>query len=94
MDIQSYKEEFYQQGFTVIRNCIPLDLIQDSRSIIQKRLSKLLEAEFDYNEGITEAIKIYRQLDIQDLIHSCQHDHRAAANGQASSGKTCARTAW
>ncbi|HIA64533.1 TPA: hypothetical protein EYN98_00365 [Candidatus Poribacteria bacterium] len=69
MDIQSYKEEFYQQGFTVIRNCIPLDLIQDSRSIIQKRLSKLLEAEFDYNEGITEAIKIYRQLDIQDLIH-------------------------
>ena len=69
MDIQSYKEEFYQRGFAVIRNCIPLDLIQNSRLIIQEKLSKLLEKELDYNEGIIEAIKIYRQLDIQNLIH-------------------------
>jgi hypothetical protein len=62
-------EEFQKNGFTVIRNCLSSELLEESHFVMSETLSKLLKKEVDYKTGIIEAAEIYRQHDVQTLIH-------------------------
>ena len=69
MTIDSYKEDFYNNGFIVIRDCVPSEVLNESRVIMGETLSKLLNKKVDYNEGLLEAVQKYKQFEVQALLH-------------------------
>ena len=64
------QDEFVKNGFLILRNSIPLELLQEARTVMRMSLCRLLLKDISLEEGIKEACEIYQQIDVQDYLNN------------------------
>lgn len=69
MNSDQWQNEFFCNGYFVLRNCIPSDLLQEAQSIMMAALCRLLRKDVGLSEGILEACEIHHQADVQYYLH-------------------------
>ncbi|HIA13632.1 MAG TPA: hypothetical protein EYN18_01950 [Nitrospirales bacterium] len=69
MEIKAAAEQYYRDGYVLIEDCIPGELLEHAREIMATSLVRLLKKDLPLRDGILEAIEIYRQFDVQHYLH-------------------------
>ncbi len=70
MDLETFKKEFYKNGFVVVENCISLELLDQAKQVFLEGLEEITKKKCGLQEGMAEALRTYRLSDLQIFTHN------------------------